>query len=665
MKPKRTACPLDCPDTCDLEVRLGADGRVEDVDGLPGDPFTDSFICGKVRQIDRYLYSEERLGTPLIRKGPKGEGQFEEASWAEALDLIAERLTAIREEHGGEAILPCNYAGSNGMLTDGTTDARMFYRLGASRLHRSWCAMGTQTATLGLYGSWSGIALRDLRHSKLILVWGQNAAATGIHMMPILLDAIKAGAKLVVVDPRRTPVAERAHLHIPVFPGADLPLALGLIRELFATGRADGEFLAQHATGVDALEQKASIWTPERAAEAARIHPNQIRELAFALGTIRPGVVRCGWGIERNRMGGDAAAAVLAIPAVAGMFGTRGGGFCMSHSRAWDVSRPADTEEPDTRIINMSRLGEALLREQDPPIKSLFVYNANPWATAPAQTKVEAGLRRTDLFTVVLDQVMTDTARYADVVLPATHFLEHKDLKIGYGRRVMTRVKPVIPPFGDARPNYEVFTDLLKRLGLHQPGDAESPEDLEAEVLATSKNGKEWARQMDETGVAEPSEGLTPILFKDSFPATPDRKIHLHPEDLEAESLGALYLYDPPLQKNAQELRLISPAHPWRISSSLGNVCKDKVGVQMHPTDAHQRGLKEGQSVRIANDLGEVILPLEISEEVREGVVVISKGLWARNSLNGKTASALCPDHVARLGQGACYNDAWITISPL
>ncbi|HEY5938175.1 MAG TPA: molybdopterin-dependent oxidoreductase, partial [Kofleriaceae bacterium] len=510
---RRSACPLDCPDLCGLEVTV-ENGRVTKVDGDRRNPITDGFICGKVRKIADHLYGEHRVLTPLVRAGAKGSGTFHPVSWDEALALVADKLTAIRERAGGEAILPYHYGGSNGWLTEGALASRLFRRLGSSRLERTFCAAATTAATQGLYGVMPGVALEDLEHAKLIVLWGVNPSATGIHLVPVIERAREAGAKLVVVDPRRTPLARRADLHLPVRPGADLPLALAMIHALFARGHANREFLAAHATGVDELAIRAARWSISDAAEVAGLDPRAVDRFIELYAASHPAVIRVGWGLERNRNGGSAVAAVLALPAVAGKFGVRGGGYTLSNSDArWTVKRETAIGEPvpATRSVNMSDLAGALRTLRDPAIECLFVYNCNPVSTAPDQSGVIEQLSRDDLFVVVHEQVMTDTAQLADVILPATAFLEHRDLRRGYGAMRLFDSPAVATPPGAARTNNELFGALLERLHLARPGEPTTDDELVAATFAASPVGAELAGALAERAVASPPGGERPI----------------------------------------------------------------------------------------------------------------------------------------------------------
>ena len=362
METRSSACPLDCPDLCGLTVTV-ENGRVIEVDGDRRGPITDGFVCGKVRKIADHLYGEDRLTTPLIRVGPKGSGQWTAISWDAALDHIAERLQSIRARAGGEAILPYHYGGSNGWLTEGALATRLFRRLGASNLARTLCAAASTAASRGLYGVMPGTALEDYAHAKLIVLWGVNPSATSIHLVPVIERARKAGAMLVVVDPRKTPLARRADLHLPLRPGTDLPVALAVIAALFARGHADRGFLAAHAAGADELAARAAAWSLEAAAREAGIDAALLERFVELYAAASPAVIRVGWGLERNRNGGSAVAAVMALPAVAGKLGVRGGGFTMSNGDArWTMTDETAIGEPKpaTRTINMSELGRAL-----------------------------------------------------------------------------------------------------------------------------------------------------------------------------------------------------------------------------------------------------------------------------------------------------------------
>ena len=654
-----TACPLDCPDSCSLAVSVER-GRIQTIDGTDRQPATRGFICAKVRAFDRRVYGPDRLKYPAIRKCAKGAGTFSRVGWDEALERVAAAMREVRDRWGGEAILPFSYGGSNGLLTQDTADAELFRRFGASRLARTVCAAPTGAANKALYGKMPGVAFDDYLHARLIVIWGANPSASGIHLVPLVREAQKRGATLVVVDPRATPLARHADLHLAVRPGTDLPVALAVHRVLFEQGVADTAFLTRQARGVDEFRARADEWPIARAAEVAGIDPVDLDRFARLYAGTSPAVVRCGWGLERNRNGGSAALAVLALPAVAGKFGVRGGGYSMSNSAAWDLA-PERAAEPATRLVNMNHLGRVLGGEADPPVRLLFVYNCNPLATMPDQNRVLRGLERDDLFTVVFDQVMTDTARYADVVLPATTFLEHYDVAKGYGPIALHLVQPIIDAEGEARPNVEVFAGLAARLGLDDVASHESEW-----LLKVSGWLPEGARPgLLERGVADPPHGGAPVQFVDVFPRTPDGLIDLCPASLADRGPGTLYQFQPDPATPEYPLALISPASGDTISSTLGELRERSARLAMHPADAAARGLAPADPVRVFNALGEVHCLLEVTPDVRPGTVSLSKGLWRKSTLNGFTATALAPDSLTDIAGGACFNDARVQVSSL
>lgn len=656
-----TACPLDCPDSCSLAVSVEG-GRITKIDGSRLAPTTDGFICGKVRGFDRRVYSPERVLYPLMRRGPKGRGDFSVVSWAEALDQIAARMIEARDTHGAESVLPFYYGGSNGLLTNELEDARLFRRFGASRLARTVCAAPTTAAATAMYGKMAGVAYPDYIHARLIVVWGANPSASSIHLVSHIKEAQKRGARLVVIDPRRTPLARTADLHLPVRPGTDLPVALALIRHLFEHGHADQAFLDMHTHGADELRRTAAEWTLTRAADVAGVPETDLQLLADWYATTSPAVIRCGWGQERNRNGGAATMAILALPAVGGKFGVRGGGYTMSNSGAWglDAERWIDAPLPATRSINMNQLGRALTDVQDPPVQVLFVYNCNPLSTMPDQNRVKRGLEREDLFTVVFEQTMTDTAKYADVVLPATTFLEHYDIAKGYGAYHLHVVRPVIEPVGDARPNHEVFRELANRLGLSDAADDDLGE-TGALLDVTSTMAPDTSALLHAGEVARGPMDGAPIQFVDLFPKTADRKVQLFPEAL--ETTAGLYTFQSDPATDTYPLTLISPASAHTVSSTLGEFRPGIAALKIHPDDARPRSIEEGDAIRLFNDLGEVWCIADITPEVRPGVVSLPKGLWARSTENGATSNALVPDSLTDLGGGACFNDARVQIA--
>jgi anaerobic selenocysteine-containing dehydrogenase len=658
-----TVCPLDCPDSCSLDVGV-QDGRVVDIDGSSLNPVTRGYICAKVRRFPERLYGADRLTHPAIRKGPRGSGSFVRASWEDALALVANRLTESRRRWGGESILPYSYGGSNGLLTQDTSDATLFRRLGASRLARTVCAAPTGAANMALYGKMASVSYEDYAEAQLIILWGVNPSASGIHLVPYIREAQRRGAALVVIDPRTTQLARLADVHLPLRPGTDLPVALAIHRYLFEEGHTDAAFLAHHTVGADRLRARAAEWTFERAAGAAAVPIASLRRVAELYAERSPAVVRCGWGQERNRNGGNASLAILALPAVGGKFGVRGGGYSMSNSSAWGFERSwIRAQEPPARTINMNQLGRALLETTDPRVMTLFVYNSNPVATSPDQRRVIEGLSRDDLFTVVFDQVMTDTAWFADVLLPATTFLEGYDLARAYGPIGLRLGKPVIEPVGESRPNADVFGDLLARTGLLEDGEPRGELEEMLDVLDQLPPG--IGNELRDAGAATPPFGGRPVQFQDVWPLTPDRRVHLFPEALDAESPAGLYGYQPDPGTPEFPLALISPASERSISSTLAEIPRPEVRLLMHPDDAAARGLSDGEEVRIFNARGEVRSHVRIGAWIRPGVVSLPKGLWRRHTSNGYTANALTPDALTDIAGGATFNDARVQVEKL
>ncbi|HSP92752.1 MAG TPA: molybdopterin-dependent oxidoreductase [Vicinamibacterales bacterium] len=655
-----TACPLDCPDSCSLSVSL-ADGRVVALDGGHANPVTGGYICGKVRRFGERMYGSDRLLRPGFRIGPPGTGAFRWVSWEEALTRVADAMREARDRWGAESVLPYCYGGSNGLLTQDTTDARLFRRFGASRLARTLCASTTGAANQALNGKIPSVTYADYAHAKLVVIWGANPSASGIHLVPFVREAQRAGAALVVVDPRATPLARVADLHLAIRPGTDVAVALALHRHLFENGLADEAFLEAHTTGSGALRARAREWSFERAAEVAGIERTDIARLAGMYADASPAVIRCGWGLERNRNGGNAAAAILALPAVAGKFGVRGGGYTLSNSGSWGIAKSwIDADEPPTRLVNMNHLGRMLTGPADPPVKVLFVYNCNPLSTAPHQNLVRQGLERDDLTTIVFDQVMSDTARYADIVLPATTFLEQYDLARAYGPISLQMVRPVVDAVGEARPNVDVFAELEQRLGLDRPGEPRDELEMMLRVIDGLPEGVGDAVRAD--APAAPPFGTAPVQFVDVFPRTPDGRVHLFPEDLDRQAPLGLYTYQPDPATDRYPLALISPSNEKAISSSLYELVRKPAALTIHPEDAHAREIGEGDTVRVFNELGAVTCLAAVSPTVRPGTVTLPKGLWSRHTLNGSTANALTPDTLADIGAGACFNDARVQV---
>lgn len=658
-----TACPLDCPDSCSLAVTVHH-GKIVTIDGSQRNPTTDGFICAKVRKFGDRVYGPDRLLYPGVRKGNKGDGRFERVAWDEALELIVDRMQHAKAACGGEAILPYSYGGSNGLMTQDNFDAMLWRRFGTSRLARTLCAAPTGAANMALYGKMPSVTYEDYPEARLIVLWGVNPSASGIHLVPFVRQAQKNGARLVVIDPRSTQLARAADVHLAVRPGTDVVVALAIHQYLFANGYADETFLNAHTRHADRLRERAAEWTIARAAEVAGVDAGTLERVAELYAQSSPALIRCGWGLERNRNGGNGAMAVLALPAVGGKFGVRGGGYSMSNSASWSIDRPwIGAPEPSTRVVNMNQLGRVLLEERTPPVNVLFVYNCNPAATVPDQNRVIQGLRRDDLFTVVFEQVMSDTALYADVVLPATTFLEGYDFARAYGPIHLDLGRPVIDSVGEARSNADVFGELCSRLGLLREHEPSGELDLLVRVLG-GLPGTIGEDLRNGTRPAPPF-GTRPIQFVDVFPNTPNRKVDLFPEALEIEAPLGLFRYRPDPATERYPLALISPASDQTISSTLGELLRGDVKLLMHPDDAAARGLADNDLVRMFNDLGEVHCTVSVLPTIRPGTVSLPKGLWRRSTRNGVTGTALVPDTLTDIAGGACFNDARVQVASL
>lgn len=654
----RSACPLDCPDACSLDVTV-RDGRVLRVEGSRDrNPLTAGFICSKVRGIGRYLESPERLLHPQVRRGQKGSGEFERVSWDEALDRIAARLVEVRDRFGGEAILPFAYGGSNGVLTDGTTDALLFHRLGASRLARTYCAAPSGRAALGLYGKMEGVALPDYRHARLVVVWGCNPSASGIHLVPAIRAAREAGAKLAVIDPRRTPLAGKADRHLAVVPGTDVVLAFAVAAELERLGGVDEAFVAAHVEGADEYLAACRAWPVDRAAALCGVPAEEITGLAADLAAAERPLLRVGWGMERNRNGGGAHRAAMSLWALAGAFGRPGTGVVGSTSPKESATGGIRTavlgDAPPAegrRVVNMNRLG-AVLAGEGGPVRVLFVQGSNPAATCPGQAAVHAGLAREDLFTVVHEQVLTDTARFADLVLPATTHFETDDLVGGYGSYVVQDAPAVIPRVGESRSNNELAHGLAVRLGLDGDAFDPSPERLKQALLF----GLPLPLRLQ-------AEGF--VQFADVWPAHADGgapRARLVATDAEVAA-GADRV--PTYRDNDHEggpLTLLTPATNRTVTSMFAEYDPPDPAVRLHPDDAAARGLTHGDPVVVSDGRHEVHVPVAVGTDVRPGVAAMPKGMWCEATPEGLTANVFAPDTLSDLAGGARFNDARVEV---
>jgi anaerobic selenocysteine-containing dehydrogenase len=669
-----SVCPLDCPDTCSLSVSVANDVIVG-IRGSTANPYTAGVLCAKVpAAYPEFVHGEGRLRAPLRRVGKKGEGRFEPITWDEALDLVHRRFTAIIDEHGPQAILPLNYAGPHGFLAGGSMDLRFFHKLGASLLDRRPLCGGIRSeAWMGTYGAAPGMRPEQAEAARLIVAWGNNVTWTNLHFVPVINRARRAGGKLVVVDPKRTKIAEQADLHLALRPGTDVVLAWAVTSELERAGALDREFIARHVEGFEAYMARARRYPADVAARICGVPEADIRRFAEWYATASPAAISVGNGLERNQNGGSGIRAVFALPALAGKLGVRGGGLVNGAGYAFPKT-PARLARPDfvpsgTRTLNIIDVGRHLLDPHlAPPIKALFVYNHNPVVVHPEQNRLRRGFERDDLFIVGSDVVMTDSLAYADVVLPACSHFEHPDLFAAYGQHWLQRSEPVIPPQGQALPNTEIFRRLARRFGFTDPAFSATDEELMDESLDAADprlGGVRPSRIPTDRALAMTAAGEEFVLFGNVFPKTPSGKVELVSTYLENKYAAPLADYRP--VDSSYPLALISPASDKRITATFGG-CRDSAPtppLEMHPDDARARGLEDGARVKVWNDLGEVHLTLEITDAVPPGVVCSLKGAWMRTSDNGQTVSALAPATHADISEGACYNDARVEVAPL
>ncbi len=678
----RGCCPHDCPDTCATitEVR---DGRVVAFYANPEHPITQGWLCAKVRPYLERVYSPDRLLYPLRRTGTKGSGSWKRIDWDEAIATITERWKAIIAEYGAAAILPYSYSGTLGLLQTTIVDARLWNRMGASALDRAICCAAAHAAVYATLGARYSPDYNDLLHSRLIILWGHNPASSGPHAMPFIRQAQRAGAYVVVIDPRRTATARSADLHLQINPATDGALALGMMHVIFAEHLHDEPWLEAHTVGWRELRARAAEYDPERVATITGLPAQTIIELARRYATTKPAIIKTADGIQRHQNGGQTFRALLCLPAIVGQYGVRGGGLAYSTGSyaAWDREAIGHASEcpPPPRSINMNRLGAALTGEvTDPPIMSLFVYCANPLASSPNASLIEQGLRREDLFTVVHELFKTDTARYADIVLPATSQLEHLDLHRAYGHRYLTLNQPAIAPLGEAKSNWEVSRLLARAMGYTEPWLHESAEEAIRGVLDASRAHNPFLA--DITFERLQREGtvrltLSPedeVPFANGHFPTPSGKVELWSATLAAQGLDPLPHYEPPTEYVAHPLAdgwltLISAAPHHFVSSSMANQpsLRRREGephIEINPVDAAARNIRDGDTVIVSNERGQCCLRAVISTNVPVGVVAAAKGHWASLSPDDRNVNWTTPDALADLGGQSTFHSNRVQI---
>lgn len=674
----RGACPHDCPDTCAL-ITTVEDGVAVKVQGNPDHAQTGGVLCTKVSRYTERSYHPERILQPLRRAGPKGSGRFEPVSWDSALDEIAARLQAIAARNP-EAIVPYSYAGTMGLVQSESMTARFFNKLGASLLERTICSAAGGEALTQTLGGKVGMKVEFFAESRLIIIWGSNSIASNLHFWRYVQQAKRAGAKVVCIDPRKTETAEKCHEHIALRPGTDAALALALMHELIVHDWLDHDYIAQYTVGWDALKARALLWPPERAAEVCGIPVQQIRSLAKDYGNTQPAAIRLNYGMQRVRGGGNAARAITCLPALVGAWRHRAGGLLLSSSGMFPVNRAA-LQRPELlvgrqpRMLNMSTIGNDLLKDSSPEfgpkIEALIVYNSNPVAVAPESGQVVRGFEREDLFTVVLEHFQTDSADYADFILPATTQLEHWDIHGAYGHTDVLLNRPAIAPVGQARPNTEIFRGLASRMGFTEPCFGDDDETLCRAAFSHADGYKVDFDELLNRGFATLPVPDAPFA-QGGFP-TPSGKCEFFSARLAAQGLDGLPDHLPNHETAGSSadfpLAMISPPARNFLNSTFVNVksLRDIEGeplLEIHADDAAARGIRSGDIVRVFNQRGSYRCKAEVSSRARPGVVHGLGVWWRKLGLDGSNVNQLTSQQLTDLGRGPVFYDCLVDVQP-
>ncbi len=668
---RRSVCALDCPDCCSVLVTV-ENGRGIKLRGDSNHPVTRGFLCGKVAQYLEREYSPGRLLYPQRRIGAKGEGRFERISWKEALDTIAERLQSVANESGSEAILPYSYAGTMGLLNGGGMDRRFFHRLGASRLDRTICSSAGGAGLTKALGVRYGTEPEQFNHARLILAWGANILGTNVHLWPFVMEARRNGARFYTIDPRRNRTGAAADRHYFINPGSDTALALAMMHVIIAESLQDSEYIESHTEGFEGLRERVRDWTPGRAAVLTGLAAEDIASLAREYATTRPAVIRLNYGTQRSERGAMAVRTIALLPALTGSWKDIGGGLQLSTSQAFHLNKAglerADLQQKslgrEARLINMAELGRALSPASG--VKALVVYNSNPAAIAPNQNAVLAGLRRDDLFTVVLEQFQNDTADYADILLPVTTFLEHTDLYLAYGHYYLQLARPALPAPGEAKPNVEIFRLLAARMGFDEPCFSDTEDDM-IRTLLDSPHPFIKGITLEELD----REGSVRLRLPKPFQpfaaggfGTADGKCHFDAETLD---------YTPPIEsrhgdqalKHKYPLELISPKNDDSMNSTFGH--RDAVDLQtatlhLNVSDATARGIHTSDLVRVYNDRGSCVLLARVDGTVGEGVVCAPAVRWGKRAPGGRNVNVVTSERLTDSGGGPTFYSCLVQV---
>jgi anaerobic selenocysteine-containing dehydrogenase len=682
----RATCPHDCPDTCALLITVD-DGVATEVRGDPEHPTTAGVLCTKVSRYVERTYSPDRVLYPMRRVGKKGEGKFERISWDEALDEIAARLKPIAARDP-QAILPYSYCGTMGLVQGEAMSMRFFNKLGASLLDRTICATAGATGYKYTIGASIGTDMEQFQDAKLIIIWGGNPIASNLHFWMRAQEAKRRGATLIAIDPYRSLTAEKCHQHIALLPGTDAALALGLMHVLIAEDLLDHHYIAQHTLGFEELKGRAAEWTPARTAETCGISAQEVVDLARLYGGMAQGgepvAIRCNYGVQRARGGGMAVRNMSCLPALVGAWRHPAGGIQLSTSGSFPANRVA-LQRPDLldgrqpRTINMTTIGDDLLKEASPEfgpkLEAVIVYNANPLAIAPDSAKVQAGFEREDLFTVVLEHFRTDSADYADILLPATTQLEHVDAHLAYGHLYMMANNAAIAPMGEAKPNTEIFRLLAARMGFDDPCFQESDDQLAAQAF-----DKTHARAIHFDWESLKKKGWQKLAMPDApfaeggFP-TPSGKCELYSSTMALDGLDPLPAYIAPYESVASNpklaekypLAMISPPARNFLNSTFVNVqslraTEGEPHLDIHPNDAAPRGIHHGDMARIFNDRGSFVAKARVTEKARPGLVVGLSIWWKKLSTDGKNANEVTSQRLTDMGRAPTFYDTLVQV---
>lgn len=697
-----SVCSHDCPDSCGVLVTIDEAGKATRIQGDPSHPVTRGFLCAKVAKYLDRVYSPDRLLYPMRRrpgfpKGPLPHGReseaFERISWDEALDLIAERLGSISGQYGPESILPYSYAGTIGVLGYGSMDRRFFHRLGASQLDRTICATAGGDALISVYGRKLGTDTEDFSRARLIIAWGANVHGNNIHLWPFIEEARHNGARLVVIDPYQTKTARLADWHIPIRPGTDAALALAMMHVILRDSLHDADYVARHTHGFDKLRERAAEYPPELVTHWTGIPTTDIERLAHEYAVTTPAVIRLNYGIQRCENGGTAARAVMMLPALTGAWKHQGGGLQLSTSGAfpWDkqvIERPdLMTASPlgrPARVVNMASLGHALTELDNPGVHAMFVYNSNPAAIAPDQSQVLRGMARPDLFTVVHEQFFTDSADYADVVLPATTFLEQKDVQGAYGHYYVQISNQAIEPLGEARSNVWVFSNLARRMGFAEPCFKDTPDDLIGQALWQGKSQPAWmngmtAESIDAAGghirlkFEEETAGRDFLPFAEGGFGTPSGKAEFYSESLAAQGLDPLPAFVPNTESRHGDvgeypLEFLPRKADNYTNSTFANLPghqkleEGRVGaLEIHASDAAARGISDGDLVEVFNARGQIELTARVITAIPKGVVACRLS-WNKLSRGGSNVNLLTSQRLTDIGRGPTFYSTLVEV---